>query len=133
MMSKKGINRRQFIKGISGGALAGFGIPYIVSSKALGAGDTPAANNKITVGFIGVGLQGTGLLWQFLRQPECKVTAICDVDEKKLSRAIEMVKEFYSQTDCASHRDFRELLNRDDIDAVVIAAPEHWHGVMNGS
>jgi len=131
MLSEKGINRRQFIKAVSEAAAVGAGLPYIISSKVLGAGDTPAANDKINVGFIGVGLQGTGLLWQFLRQPQCKVAAICDVDKQKLNQAVEMVKEFYSQNDCSSYGDFRELLNRNDIDAVVIAVPEHWHGVIS--
>jgi predicted dehydrogenase len=107
MLPKSRINRRQFIKRISGAAVAGFGIPYIVSSSSLGEGGATAAGDRITLGFIGVGMQGRGLLWAFLQQPSCRVVAICD-----------------------AYGDFRELLARKDIDGVVIATPDHWHSVM---
>jgi predicted dehydrogenase len=131
MLPKSRINRRQFIKGISGAAVAGFGIPYIVSSSSLGEGGATAAGDRITLGFIGVGMQGRGLLWAFLQQPSCRVVAICDVDKQKLNRSLELVGENYGdKTGCAAYGDFRELLARTDIDGVVIAAPDHWHSVM---
>jgi predicted dehydrogenase len=127
MLQRDKIKRREFIKGLGGGIIAGLGFPYVMSSSA---GETPP-NDKITVGFIGVGMQGRGLLWQFLQRQDCRVTAICDVDKQKLNRALEIVGENYGeQSGCAGYSDFRELLEKDDIDAVVIAAPEHWHGVM---
>lgn len=102
-------------------------MPYILTSSA---GEMPPSD-KITLGFIGVGMQGSGLLWQFLQRQDCRVVAICDVDKQKLSRAMEMVGENYGQNaGCSAYSNFRELLNRSDLDGVVIAAPEHWHGVM---
>jgi predicted dehydrogenase len=127
MTTKGRINRREFVKGLGGTAIAAFGFPYVLRTSA---GET-TPSDKITLGFIGVGMQGTGLLWAFLQQPSCRVVAICDVDKQKLNRAIELVGENYGEkSGCAGYRDFRELLARDDIDGVVIAVPEHWHGVI---
>jgi predicted dehydrogenase len=126
MLPKGRIGRREFVKQIGGAAIAAFGIPYVLSS----AGET-RPSGKITLGFIGVGKQGSGLLWQFLQREDCRVVALCDVDKQKLNRALEIVGENYGgQSGCTGYGDFRELLARDDIDGVVIASPEHWHGVM---
>ncbi len=128
MLSKGRIGRREFVKQIGGAAVAAFGLPYVSSCSA---GETKASD-KITLGFIGMGMQSRGLLGNFLLQEDCRVAAVCDVDAKKMKRAREMVDEYYGQTGgCASYRDFRELLARPDIDGVVIAAPEHWHGVIS--
>jgi predicted dehydrogenase len=111
---------------MSWGVIAGLGFPYVIPSSG---GTKPG--DKITLGFIGVGKQGRGLLWQFLQREDCRVVALCDVDKVKLGSAIEIVGENYGQrSGCRCYSDFRELLARDDIDGVVIASPEHWHGVM---
>ncbi|MFH1370917.1 MAG: Gfo/Idh/MocA family oxidoreductase [Planctomycetota bacterium] len=128
MLPKGRIGRREFVKHIGGVAVAAFGLPYVVFSSA----GQPNPSDKITVGFIGVGKQGSGLLGSFLLQEGCRVVAVCDVDEQKMKRAQEMVDEYYGQTGgCAGYSDFRELLGRDDIDGVVIAVPEYWHGVIS--
>ena len=90
-------------------------------------------SEKITLGFIGVGKQGVGLMWGFLNQPTCRVAAVCDVDEQKMKMAGEIVDENYAQQNGATacYRDFRDLLARKDIDAVVIATPDHWHSVIS--
>jgi predicted dehydrogenase len=126
-MARLKITRRQFVKGIGGVFAAGAGLPYVLKSTA----SEVSPGDKITLGFIGVGMQGRGLLWQFLQRQDCRVVAICDVDKQKLTRAMEMVAENYGQNEaCSGYGDFRELLARRDVDAVVIAAPEHWHGVI---
>jgi predicted dehydrogenase len=121
------ISRRDFVKRI--GAAAAAGIPYVLSLSAVAK--TP--NGKITLGFVGVGLQGKALLWNFLMQTDCRVVAICDVDEQKMRQAQEIVNDNYGDAaggGCAGYRDFRELLARKDIDGVVIATPDHWHSVI---
>jgi len=128
MMTKSGMNRREFVKGLGGTAIAVFGFPYVLNAAA----DETAANDKITLGFIGVGKQGVGLLWSFLQLPACRVVAVCDVDKQKLKRAIDLVSENYGENSgCAAYGDFRELLARSDIDAVVIAVPEHSHAIIS--
>jgi predicted dehydrogenase len=126
MLPKSRINRRQFIKRIGGAAVAAAGFPYVASLSG-----EVSPSEKITLGFIGMGMQGRGLLWAFLQQPSCRVVAVCDVDKQKLNRSLELVGENYGEKAvCAAYGDFRELLARKDIDGVVIATPDHWHSIM---
>ena len=93
------------------------------------AGAAPA-NDRITIGAIGVGAQGTGDLRGFLRQDDTQVVAMCDVNQDNLARAVFLANERYGNKDCKAYADFRELLERPDIDAVLIATPHHWHVPM---
>jgi predicted dehydrogenase len=81
-------------------------------------------SEKIVLGFIGVGGMGTGLLNIFKEFPEVKVAALCDVHEPHLNRAREL-----AGGGPAVFADFRRMLDRKDIDACVIATPDHWHGI----
>lgn len=123
------VSRRKFLKN-SAGAAALMGIaPTIIPAHVLGA-DAPS--NKITVGFIGTGDHGTGWnLSYYLKNPAAKVIAVCDVDERRVYRAKETVNDRYGNEDCWSTKDFRELLARKDIDAVMISTPDHWHTIMS--
>lgn len=137
-MSKQNISRRQFLKTATGLAAGATAFPYIVASSALGKAGDAAAGNRITLGFIGVGRQSNGtLLKGFLNATGTQVVAVCDVDALKLTRAQQTVQEYYADKSakgsfkgCEGYADFHELLARDDIDAVVIATPDHWHAVM---
>jgi hypothetical protein len=81
-------------------------------------------SEQIALGFIGVGGMGTGLLNIFKEFPEVRVAALCDVYEPHLNHAREQ-----SGGAAAVFSDFRRVLDRKDIDAVVIATPDHWHGI----
>ena len=127
------INRREFMKGVGGAVAAGAGLPYIMTSVSSG-GFSPS--EQITLGFIGVGKQGMGLMLGFLNQPGCRIAAVCDVDEQKMKAAQEIVDSYpldvkVKRLMCAGYRDFRDLLARKDIDAVVIATPDHWHSIIS--
>jgi predicted dehydrogenase len=100
--------------------------PLILPSRLFGA-DAPS--NKITVGCIGVGWQGMGNLDNFLGLDDCRVVAICDVDEAHLQDAVNKVNAKYGNQDCKGYKDFRELIARKDIDAVAISTPDHWHSI----
>ncbi|MGC8743160.1 MAG: Gfo/Idh/MocA family protein [Verrucomicrobiia bacterium] len=125
----KMINRRSFVKAISTAAA----IPFVLPSKIWGANVKP--NDKITMGFIGVGTQGRYLLGGFLNDNEVQVVAVCDVDTTRREFSKKTVEEFYSKKNdqnykgCDAYNDFRELLKRKDIDAVCIATPDHWHAI----
>jgi predicted dehydrogenase len=82
-------------------------------------------NDQITLGFIGTGIRGTQLLEQFTRIPGVRVTAACDVYDGHLERAKETVPN-----ELATTRDYHSVLARSDVDAVVIATPDHWHRQM---
>ncbi len=115
-------NRRSVLKLLAASTAA----PLILPSRLFGA-DAPS--NKITLGCIGVGWQGGGNLDSFLGQDDCRVVAICDVDESHLKEAVDKVNARYKNQDCKGYKDFRELLARKDIDAVCISTPDHWHSI----
>ena len=126
-MKKKLANRRQFLKGSVGAAAAAVGIPHVVSSSALGAAGTVAPSERITVGAVGVGPQGSGVMRNFLRQSDARVVAVCDVKSHVLKAAQELVNEHYDSSGCKAYKDFREVMARDDIDVILAAPPDHWH------
>ena len=103
-------------------------LPYFVPASALGKADKVAASERITIGFIGVGDHGINMnLRTFLGQPDAQAVAVCDVDTDHLITARNIVNEKYGNKDCATYKDFREVLARKDIDAVMISTPDHWH------
>ncbi len=119
-------SRRKFIKRA---ALAG-AAPFILPSRIWSAPTSP--NSQITVASIGVGIQGRGLLGGCLGRHELRVLAVCDVDSTRRNSAKQMVEDHYGKgANCAAYNDFRELVARKDIDAVVIATPDHWHAMTS--
>jgi myo-inositol 2-dehydrogenase/D-chiro-inositol 1-dehydrogenase len=89
---------------------------------------TAAPSKSITLGFIGTGSHGTRHnLRAFLREKDCRILAVCDVFKSRTERARLTVNNAYGNSDCQGYQDFRDLLARDDIDAVVISTPDHWH------
>lgn len=115
-------SRREFIR-LASLATAAIGFPTIIPSRVLGA-DAPS--NRITMAGIGLGGQGRSNMTNFLR-PGVQWLAVCDVDRKNLLRAKRQVDTYYGSHDCDAYGDLRDLLARDDIDAVSIATPDHWH------
>jgi predicted dehydrogenase len=122
--------RRDFMKVAS---LAGIAASTVISRSVLGDDRQAAASERITLGFIGVGKQNGGHLGRFLGMGDVQVLAVCDVDTTRREHAQQRVIDQYSQqgsgAGCDAYVDFRELLARDDIDAVVIATPDHWHAI----
>jgi predicted dehydrogenase len=131
-MKKNRMNRRQFLKRAAGASIAAAGFPYIVSSSALGKAGVVTASNRITMGFIGVGGHGIGMnLQTFLVQPDAQAVAVCDVDSNNMNKARDIVNQKYGNSDCATYKDFRDVIARADIDAVMISTPDHWHVPMS--
>jgi predicted dehydrogenase len=121
-------NRRQFLQQAATAAgVAGVSLPGIYSARAA---DTPPPSDTITLGCIGVGGMGTGNMRVFANLPGCRVLAVCDVQEDRRRRAKSIVDDNYGNQDCRMYGDFRELLARDDIDALMIAPQDHWHALV---
>jgi predicted dehydrogenase len=118
------ISRRSFVRRGLGAAVA----PTIVPSRLF---RSTAPSNQITVGFIGTGDQGRWNLNRYLGLEDARVLAVCDVDSVRMRKAKEAVDEKYQNHDCAETKDFREILARTDIDAVMISTPDHWHTLMS--
>jgi predicted dehydrogenase len=118
--------RREIIKAVAAA-------PFILPSR-IWAAETPPSD-RLGIGFIGMGIQSRGLLRSFLYE-DVQVLAVCDVDTTRREAARAKVDEHYAafpatgRPGCAAYDDFRELLDRDDIDAVCIATPDHWHTPM---
>jgi predicted dehydrogenase/HEAT repeat protein len=125
------LKRREFLKTAIGGAAAVTGFPTIIPSSALGADGAVAPSEKIVMACIGTGSQGGGHVRAFLQQEDVRMTAICDVRDGTRNRNRDLVNARYNDKGCATYNDYRELLARKDIDAVMIATPEHWHTLIS--
>jgi predicted dehydrogenase len=121
----RSLDRRKFLKAAGSAAI----LPVVL--PAFGAQSSPtSANNRINLGVIGMGWQGTGNTQSFLPLEDCQVVAACDIDTSHLQGAVKMINDAYGNQDCKGYHDYRELLARDDIDAVMIAVPDHWHALV---
>ena len=103
--------------------------PWFVPAHVLGANGQTTPSNKITVGVIGVGSQGQNDMTNFLSQDDVRVTAICDVNQRRIASARDRIAKAYGSADVKVLADFRELNADASIDAVLMALPVHWHSV----
>ncbi len=116
------VSRRRFLQA------AGAAIALYAGPRAR-AGRTPASN-RITIGVIGWGMMGPANTKAFLSFDDCQVVAACDIHKGHLQTAVDTVNNHYGNKDCRAYHDYRELLARDDIDAIMIAIPDHWHAIV---
>lgn len=124
--AKSGISRRRFIAA-TGAAIAA---PTIIPASALGRGAQAAPSERVTMGVVGWGMQGPGNTEAFLALKDCQVVAACDLDKNHLQSAVNKINGHYKNNDCKTYHDFRELMARTDIDAVMLAVPDNWHALV---
>ena len=122
-------NRREFLKaaGLASTALA---LPTFIPASALGRGDATAPSARIIVGGIGLGNQGGGDFGGFLGRNNVQYVAVCDVRKNVRDGKKAQVDQKYNSKDCVAYNDFRELVAREDIEAVHVATPDHWHTLV---
>ncbi|MGC8737949.1 MAG: Gfo/Idh/MocA family protein [Candidatus Hydrogenedens sp.] len=131
-------SRRTFMKNVLMGT-AGISVaPMIIPSYVWGAEPSALPNERITVACIGVGGQGKYDMKAFLNLPEVQVVAVCDVDDNHAQEAQKIVNDFYAEKKnipnykgCDVYHDFRDVIARKDVDAVMIATPDHWHPIIS--
>jgi myo-inositol 2-dehydrogenase/D-chiro-inositol 1-dehydrogenase len=126
--------RRTFLKRSAIGTIGAFAVPAIVPSYLLGP---KSPGNRINVAVIGIGRQTVSPnIPQLLKSDNAQIVAVCDVDSWRLGNGMKQVNDYYSglkgftYNGCDSYSDFREVLTRKDVDAVMIATPDHWHVPM---
>ncbi len=119
-------NRRRFLQTAESTARK----PAVALRGAAAQTSATSPNNRINVGVIGMGWQGPSNTENLLSLSDCQVVAACDIDANHLQEAVKKINDAYSSQDCKGYHDYRELLSRPDIDAVMIAVPDHWHEIV---
>jgi predicted dehydrogenase len=123
------MSRREWLQAAAA-ATAAVAAPTIIPARALGADGNVAPSNKIALALIGCGGMGRGNLGAMLGFDDVQTVAACDVDSNQRKEALKMTHGKYGNTDAKETGDFRELVARKDIDAFIIATPDHWHGLI---
>lgn len=121
-----GISRRRFLAA-TGMAMAA---PAMVPSSVFGADGAVAPSNRITVGIAGWGMQGPGNTGELLNIKDVQVVAACDLDKNHLQSALDTINNRYQNKDAKPYHDYREMMARKDIDAVMLAVPDNWHALV---
>lgn len=121
------MSRRSFVQRVAGVAA----LPYVFAASSRQAQGAVAPNDRIVMGAIGVGPRGTYDLEWFMRNPDVQFVAVCDARRDRRDAAKAFVDQAYGNTDCVAYRDLREMLARDDIDAVLIATSDRWHSLAS--
>lgn len=135
MTSKSRFNRRNFMKSLAMGS-AMLAAPAIIPATALGRGTRPAPSGRINLGVIGCGGMGLINMHNFMGLDDVEILAVCDCDTRRVDTAVQVVSEHeearHGRTTpvVKGYHEFEELLERPDIDAVLIATPDHWHAGM---
>jgi myo-inositol 2-dehydrogenase / D-chiro-inositol 1-dehydrogenase len=131
MTTRKTTSRRAFLRSAALGTVGGLVLPSFIPRTYLFGADQPPSR-RVQVAQIGVGRMGSGDMGGVLACPLARVVAVCDLDAKRLAAARDKVVEHYrkageQQVAVAAHGDYRDVLARADIDAVVVSVPDHWH------
>jgi len=125
-MNKLYANRRRFLAATA----AGISAPLYIPSSALGRDGHTAPSERIVMATIGTGSRGTSDMKSFLGFSQVQMVAVCDPVTAHRKNALEIVNQRYGSNDCRDYNDFREVLDRADIDAVMIGTPDHWHALI---
>jgi len=120
------ISRRRFL----GTTAAAITLPLISPGCATSFARRTLPSNRIHIGVVGWGMQGPGNTKSFLYEDDCQVVAACDLDKNALQSAVDTINDHYGNKDCAAYHDYREMMARDDLDAVMLAVPDHWHELV---
>ncbi len=123
------LSRRQLVKNAAGMCISSFSIPYFVPSTVLGKGDSITPSNRIGLGFIGTGMKGLMHVKAMCHDPNVEIRGVSDTYMSRMDAATQYIQGKRSSSNCKQYADFRDLLACNDIDAVFISSPGHWHGL----
>ena len=123
------LSRRRFLK-IAGATGAAIALPTFIPASALGRGGRPAPSERITIGVVGWGMQAPGNTNELMKLNDTQVIATCNIDAKHLQKSVDTINRHYNNKDCKTYHDYRKMMARKEIDAVMIAVPDHWHELV---
>ncbi|MDX9812969.1 MAG: Gfo/Idh/MocA family oxidoreductase [Bacteroidales bacterium] len=124
-------SRRDFVRRSAAAVAGAFVIPQIIPSSALGMGGKLPPSDRVVFGLIGAGSQGNSDMRDFYRlNNEVQFVAICDVDDNRLASTKATIDKTHNNKDCRTYVDYREILEKETLDAMLIAIPDHWHGII---
>jgi predicted dehydrogenase len=121
------VSRRQFLATTA----AAIAAPTFIPASVLGKDGAVAPSNRIVVGIVGWGMMGPGNTQGLMNEKDCQVVAACDLDRRPLTQAVDSINKHYANRDCKAYHDYHEMFARTDIDAVMLAVPDHWHAVIS--
>jgi hypothetical protein len=130
MLEDKRVQRRRFLK-TALHAGAAFAVPYLIPGSVLGKNGAVPPSEQIVMGSIGIGSRGNYVIGCFMDQPDVRFAACCDVRAERRKGVKRRIEEVYGIADCPAYRDFRDLLARSDIDAVLITTGSNWHALLS--
>jgi hypothetical protein len=123
------MSRRRFLA-VTGAAGAAFAVPTIIPASALGREGRPPPSGRITVGIVGWGMIAPDNTRGLMALDDCQVVATCNIDKNHLKKSLDTINGHYKNQDCKTYHDYRKMISRKDIDAVMIAVPDHWHEII---
>ncbi len=123
--------RRDFLRKSVSAAAGAVVLPYIIPASAMGRGGMQAPSDRVVMGLIGCGSQGNSDMRDFFRlKNQVQFVALCDVDATRLESTKATVDKTHGNNDCRTYGDFREFMDKETLDGVLIAIPDHWHGII---
>jgi predicted dehydrogenase len=123
------MSRRRFLA-VTGAAGAAFAVPTIIPASALGREGRPPPSGRITVGIVGWGMIAPDNTRGLMALDDCQVVATCNIDKNHIKKSLDTINGHYKNQDCKTYHDYRKMISRKDIDAVMIAVPDHWHEII---
>ena len=123
-------NRRKFL---SSAAVVSISLPTLIPASALGRNGSVAPSNRIVVGGIGVGRRGQKVLDSFLQQRDTQFVAVADPQKARRELIKSQADKHYGNRDCAIYDDMSGVLERDDIDAVLVTTGDRWHATASST
>ncbi len=131
MKTNRAWSRREFLKKVPLAVAGTAAFPAIVKASALGLNGTVAPSERIVMAGVGFGMQGGSNMQAFLGNDDVQWVAVCDLDTNHLNETRDVVNRKYGNKSCATYKNFFDLLQRQDIDAVSLAVPDHWHAILS--
>ncbi len=123
------LSRRSFLK-VTGAAAAAVAFPTIIPASALGRDGRPAPSERINIGAVGWGMQGPYNIEEFMKFNDVQVMATCNIDKEHLKKSVKAINDHYKKKVAKTFSDYRKMMAHKDIDAVMIAVPDHWHELI---